>query len=222
MAQNFNPTVVQEILGAIGIGANILLSPLTRPWYARWGSTPAEQRRALPGDDLVPSPRLVSTRAIGINAPASVVWLWLAQMGQGRGGLYSYQKLENLARCDMHNADRIHPEWQKLTIGDRVRFGPEGYPYHVVRAIDPGRALVLGSEPEAHGAMASWAFFLDPIDAGRIRLIVRYRGDYEPGVMNTLMWRVLTDPLFFMMERQMLIGIKRRAEALASPATAIA
>lgn len=117
----------------------------------------------------------------------------------------------------MHNADRIHPAWQSPVVGDKVRFGPEGYPYHVVRAIDPGRALVLGSEPEARGALARWTFFLDPLDASRTRLIVRYHGAYEPGLMNTLIWRGLTDPLFFMMERQMLIGIKRRAEALARP-----
>jgi hypothetical protein len=29
------------------------------------------------------------------------------QLGQGRGGLYSYDWLENLIGCDVHSSDRI-------------------------------------------------------------------------------------------------------------------
>src|SRR5690606_5720018 len=127
MTRDFNPSFAEELVAAATIAANIILSPVTRRWYARWGSTAEEQRRALPGDDIVAAPRPITTRAITIRAPSSAVWPWLVQMGQGRGGLYSYQKPENLARCDMHNADRIHPEWQNLAAGDKVRFGPEPY-----------------------------------------------------------------------------------------------
>ena len=214
MARNFNPSLAAEIGGALAMGANILLSLITRPFYAHWGSTPAERRIALPGDDIVPRPRLVSTRAITINAPAAAVWPWLAQMGQGRGGLYSYERLENLARCDMHNADRIHPEWQNPAVGDKVRFGPEPYPFQFIRAIDPGRTLVLGSAPEETKTPASWVFQLQPVDDAITRLIVRARNGYEPGFLNTLIWRGLTDPIYAIMERRMLIGIRDRAEAL--------
>ncbi len=215
MSYQFNPTLAEEILAAAAIGGNVLLSPLTRPWYATWGSTAEERRRTLPGDDIVPAPRLVVTRAITIHAPAATVWPWLAQLGQGRGGLYSYQKLENLARCDMHNADTIHPEWQSPAVGDKVRFGPEPYPFQYIRAIDPGRTLVLGSAPGETRTSASWVFHLEPRDEG-VRLITRSRNGYEPGLMNTITWRVMTDPIFFIMERRMLIGIRDRAEALAA------
>ena len=212
MSHNFNPSLAEEIVAAATIGFNILFSPITRRWYSSWGSTPEERRRPLPGDDIVPQPRLAATRAITIRAPASTVWPWLAQMGQGRGGLYSYEKLENLARCDMHNADTIHPEWQSPAVGDKVRFGPEPYPFQYVRAIDAGRTLVLGSAPGETKTPASWVFHLEPIDGG-VRLIVRSRNGYEPGAMNTLIWRGITDPIFFVMERRMLIGIRDRAEA---------
>ncbi len=212
MARDFNPSLVEEIAAAAAIAANVIFSPITRGWYTRWGSTPAEQQRPLPGDDIVAEPRLVCTRAITIHAPASAVWPWLAQMGQGRGGLYSYQKLENIARCNMHNADTIHPEWQSLVVGDKVRFGPEPYPFQYVRAIDAGRTLVLGSAPGETKTPASWVFHLEPIDGGT-RLIVRSRNGYEPGAMNTLIWRGITDPIFFVMERRMLMGIRDRAEA---------
>lgn len=216
MTRDFNPSLAEELAAAATIAANIVFSPVTRRWYARWGSTAEEQRRALPGDDIVAAPRLITTRAITISAPASAVWPWLVQMGQGRGGLYSYQKLENLARCDMHNADRIHPEWQNLAAGDKVRFGPEPYPFQTVRAIDPGRALVLGTPPGEVKTPASWVFYLHPVDAATTRLIVRNRGGYEPGFLNALIWRGLTDPIFFVMERRMLIGIRDRAEARAA------
>jgi hypothetical protein len=34
-----------------------------------------------PGDELVPQPRLVNTRAITIQAPASAIWPWLVHLG---------------------------------------------------------------------------------------------------------------------------------------------
>jgi hypothetical protein len=78
----------------------------------RWGATAAEVARRLPGDELIPHPASVSTRAITIQAPVERVWPWVLQTGQERGGLYSYQWLENLFGSDIHNADRIMPAWQ--------------------------------------------------------------------------------------------------------------
>lgn len=210
--RDLNPTLLEEVAGAGMIAFSILLSPVLRMWYSRWGSTPDERRRPLPGDDIVPQPRLESTRAVTIRAAAAEIWPWLAQMGQGRGGLYSYERLENLARCDMHNADRIHPEWQTVAVGDKVRFGPEPYPFQVVRAIDPGKTLVLGSPPQERVTLASWTFHLEPVGASQTRLIVRNRGSFGPGATNFIVWRLLTDPIFFVMERRMLIGIRDRAE----------
>ena len=68
---------------------------LARPWHIRWGATGAEVDRPLPGDEIVKRLRNWSTRAITIHAPAEAIWPWLAQIGQGRGGLYSYDWLEN-------------------------------------------------------------------------------------------------------------------------------
>jgi hypothetical protein len=77
----------------------------------------------MPGDELVPQPVLLSTRAVTIDAPPSAVWPWLAQIGQGRGGLYSYDALENLMGLDIHSADTLVPESQQLAPGDLVRLG---------------------------------------------------------------------------------------------------
>src|SRR5687767_14759302 len=117
-----------------------------RPWFLRWGATGAEITATLPGDDIVPTPRCRSTRAIDIAATPEDVWPWLAQMGQGRGGLYSYERLENLVGCDIHNADEVIPELQNIAIGDRIRLIPETDDVDLsfeVAVADPGVALVL-------------------------------------------------------------------------------
>ena len=66
------------------------------------------------------------THAVAIDASADRVWRWVIQMGQGRGGMYSYDWLENLLRLDMHSADRIDPALQLLALGDEIRLVPEG------------------------------------------------------------------------------------------------
>ena len=180
-----------------------------RPWHLRWGATDEELNQPLIGDDLAPNPKLRADHAITINAPAADVWPWLVQMGQNRGGFYSYTWLENLVGCQMQNADDIVPEWQNLQVGDKVWLHPKAPPVEVA-ALEPGRAIVL----------KPWgAFVLHPIDENKTRLIVRSQGDYEPdlgnAVCNFLLWRVFYEPAHFIMERKMLLGIKARAEKLA-------
>lgn len=180
---------------------------LLRPWHLRWGATDEEIFQWLPGDELVTShPKLNATHAITIQAPAAEVWPWLMQMGQNRGGFYSYTWLENVVGCHMHNADWITPEWQSLKVGDHVWLHPKAPPLKVL-AIEPGRAMVLEK---------IWAFYLRPIDQQTTRLIIRGRGDYRPDwgnpLLNFLFWRVVFEPAHFIMERKMLLGIKRRAE----------
>ena len=207
--KNYNPTLLEEGFGALAIAACIVFSPLLRPWYRKWGATEAELVKPLPGDDKVPNPNQETTRAITIHAPVDAVWPWVVQMGQGRGGLYSYERLENLVGCDMHNADRILEEHQHLEAGDKVRLMPEGKgPYFVVTAIEAGRAVILGGDEPP----TSWSFILDPVDKNTTRMIIRYRQDYEPTFGNILGWRVFSDPISFVMERKMLQGIKVRVE----------
>jgi hypothetical protein len=136
-------------------------------------------------------------------------------MGQGRGGLYSYDWLENLVGCDMHSASRVLPELQQVEVGDLVRLGPEGYPFFIVDAVEPGRALVLrggAAEGQPASIVTTWTFVLDEVKEGTTRLIVRNRLDYPPTLLNRLIWRVFTDPISFVMERKMLVGIKARVE----------
>jgi len=172
---------------------------VVRPWHLRWGSREEEIAKPLPGDELVPNPAIESTRAITVNAPVEEVWPWLAQIGQDRGGFYSYEWLENLAGCRMRNADRIHAEWQHREVGERVFLHPAvGLE---VKAFEPGRAIVL----EGWGS-----FVVEPIDEKSTRVILRSR---VPQRLGVLLYYLLTIEIpHFIMERRMLKGIKQRVE----------
>ncbi len=192
---------------------------LIRPRISRWGATEAETRKVLPGDELE-SPqgrRVVSTRAITIDAPPEVVWPWLVQMGSGRAGFYTHEWVERLlfiTYADGHSATRIHPEWQDLHVGDKVPYSR--FNTVDVMALDPPRWLIAGE----------W-LVLEPLDAGaRTRLIARTRGGWlEPfarsvPVLWPFLWPIAVliergpgELLHHYMEAGMLKGIKARAEA---------
>lgn len=188
-----------------------------RPWSLRWGATDAEVTGPLPGDELVHNPQSISTRATAINAPGATVWPWLVQLGQGRGGFYSYDWLENLFSCDIHNAGRIIPEFQNLKVGDGIRLHPKIPPLSVA-ILEPRRSLVITAPKEAAEALTggfphmSWAFVLREINNGNCRLIIRWRSAFPPGLKNALANQYLLEPIHFTMERKMLLGIKERVE----------
>jgi hypothetical protein len=203
---------------AVPVAAVLGTAALLRHRYLRWGATGAELHRALPGDEVLPTVGLSATRAITIHAAADDVWPWLAQLGQGRGGFYSYDWLENLvAHVDIHNADRIVPEWQHISVGSEVALAPQVRLKVVV--LEPGRTLVLrGSVPMGQVASPydfTWAFVLLPQPAGATRLVVRERYEYSRP------WAALivqpAELVSCLMTPKMLRGIKTRAEHRAAP-----
>ena len=207
-------------VGGTAYGAYELL---VRPRMHRWGATDQETYRPLAGDDLIPRPMQQSTRAITVHAPAGTVWPWLVQLGQGRGGFYSYEWLQNRFGLDMHNAERIVPELQELHEGETISLAPdEGLPMLVARLV-PNEALVLRTGDELFGPVdpgnffraeiaASWAFVLVPTSEEECRLIVRWRSCWRPGGFATLASRLALEPVHFVMERKMMLGIRSRAE----------
>ena len=167
---------------------------------------------ALPGDELVAEADLTATRAITIRSTAVDVWPWLAQIGQGRGGFYSYDRLENIIGCDIHSADHVVPQWQTIAVGDDVHLHPE-IAMDVAR-VEPGRALVLrgevpvGTAPRPYDG--TWALVLRDGPDGTTRLLMRERYGY------TRWWSALilepVELLSALMSWRMLLGICDRAE----------
>jgi len=183
-----------------------------RPWLLRWGASDDEVRREYPGDQAVAEPHTVSTRAVTIRARPDQIWPWLAQMGTGRGGLYSYDWLDRLfGYTGGQSSNDILPRFQNLAVGDVIPLG-RGPSWPVIVA-DCNAALVV--EPVA-GAV-SWAWILQIVDASTTRLVSRVRLRLERKVL-LLAFAPAVDLPWFLMERQMLRGIKRRAERLARAA----
>ena len=195
-----------------GAAAGVLLA---RRWQLRWGATAQEFAGPLPGDELIEGPDLTATRALTVRAPADRVWPWVAQLGQARGGFYSYDFLENLVGCNIHSADRVVSEWQDVKPGDEVRLHPD-LALEVI-AVDPGLSLILrGGGPAGNAPPPfdfTWAFVLQPGPDGTTRLIVRERYAY------TRPWaRLIVEPVAmidFVMTQKMLRGIRSRAERAA-------
>jgi len=222
-ARPLHPLARLAAVLAVGAALVVLQQALLRPWYARWGATEAEAKAALPGDEQWPDPRWQETRALTIAAPPAAVWPWVAQLGQDKGGFYSYALLENLVGARMRNADRLvgAPEPRP---GDRLWMAPPdafgGMGYGVLGRVDPGHVLVMigheGADPAPAG---TWAFVLEPQGEGT-RLLVRGRAGRtgQAGGAGLAAWlsrslRVVAfEPVHFVMERRMLLGIAERAE----------
>jgi hypothetical protein len=172
------------------------------PAYMNWGATPGEINMKLPGDQLISANRVVTTRAIHIQATKEKIWPWFAQTGQNRGGFNSYYWLENLFAAKMVNARSIQPEWQNPQPGDTVYFGKnEGY------------ALVSLVQRNKYYSLGGWTFYLQAIDSSNTRFIVRYPSmEIKQSKLMTIYYYGLFEALHFIMETGMMMGIKQKAE----------
>ncbi len=206
---------------AAAVAAGTAYGLYQRPRMATWGATQAETLERLPGDEIVADPKYGTTHAVTIDAPIENVWPWLVQMGQGRGGLYSYDRLENLVGLGIHSLDRIDPTLQQLAVGDVIRLVPESVEpplQFVVSRIEAPHLLVLGPPASREETLAAalpyptWTFRLSEVDEGTTRMVVRFRSDFKPGAASSLMNKYALEPVHFLMERKMLLGIKERAE----------
>lgn len=212
-----------SLAGGLAAAASYLL--VVRPWMLSWGATRDEINRLLPGDELLPDPELYATHAVTIHAPPSAIWPWLVQIGQGRGGFYSYDWIENLMGLDIHTADRILPEHQDIKVGDTIALAPQGFSVPVA-ILEPERALVLSGDTRNPGPgeappmrpgdflAMTWGFYLVDRRDGTTRFIERWKMDWNPSLANSFFYRIFLEPGAFLMERKMILGIKQRAEAM--------
>ncbi|MGW0161068.1 hypothetical protein ACWDUN_17335 [Mycobacterium sp. NPDC003323] len=195
---------------AAAVGVTALYRAHVRPWVHNWGARADEISAWLPGDELVPSGTVRTTRGVTIDASPADVWPWLVQIGEDRGGFYSYSLLERAAGADEHNAHVIHPEWQHLRVGDTIwrarRYGPQAR--QIVAAVQERSHLVLVSPADyermkrSEPASGAWVFVLRR-EIGGTRLLARGSG----GAVGHWWF----DLPHFVMEQKMLRGIARRS-----------
>ena len=212
-------TILFLLLGIIGVC--IFGYKYVRPKMMHWGATESEICREMSGDDLIANPAFTTTRVIEIKTRPFIVWSWLAQMGQGRGGFYSYTWIENLAGLDIQNINKIDSELQDIKVGDTIPFWKDKG-VEIVE-IESCRLLVLAGtlynqeqEKTTKGSPGgTWVFELEQAGPENTRLIIRSRvAKFEPMWLSVLMYRLMLEPIHYVMERGMLAGIKKRSEMI--------
>ena len=202
--------LIEALSGAAIVAASIFLRPIFRRWYSTWGTTQAELSNSYPGDEYTPNPKGGYTQAITIKAPSSSIWPWLVQIGQDKGGFYSYELLENIVGCKIHNATRILAEYQNIKVGDNLIMHPKA-PLVPVAIVEPGQTIAYGGRQDKYTGNI-WIFRLNQ-EGETTRLISRWLFDYKTSFGNKLVYNCLVEPIGAIMQRKMLKTIKKLVES---------
>jgi hypothetical protein len=198
-----------SVAGAVaGLGV-LAYAAVVRPWTKRWGATDAEATGSLPGDSIVAKADYVATRAITIRARPEDVWPWLVQIGSGRAGWYSYDRLDN---GGVPSASVLLAEHQALAVDDLVPMIPGEEVGVWVKEIEPARRLLWWDRKGEY----SWEWVLDPVADGSTRLVTRLRATYPPLWSPRMLYVVVATSGDILMMRRCLLGIRQRAERLAA------
>jgi hypothetical protein len=202
--------IVGLIIGCVVVAAGLCVT-IVGPWQRRWGATDAEIARGMPGDDLISKPLHCTTRAVTVDTAPEYIWPWLVQMGNGRGGLYSYDWIDLLiGAIDQPSVSRVLPEYQNLHVGDVMPYA-KGSNF-VVRVLEANRFLVIQlSLPDETNVVQSWGLY--SMDATHTRLVLRVRAAFKITALRLPLMTIL-DPAEGVMVRKQLLGIKRRAEVV--------
>lgn len=209
---------VTAISGLVGIYASVV-----RPRLLRSSATDDEVRAEYPGVDLIPGGKRGATMAVTIDAPPSALWPWLVQMGCDRGGWYSWDRLDNAGTS---SAERIHPEWQDVSVGDRMLSTPSGATWFEVAALEPERFLALRAPIDLHGRRpfdtkglrprlyndSVWCFQLNELPGGRTRFVVSGYAAQHPRALLAMVDFLFWEPAHWIMQRRQFANLKRRAE----------
>lgn len=195
-----------------------------RPRLLRWGATDEEVNETFPGADLAPHGTRAATMATTIDAPPDRVWPWLVQMGYGRAGWYSWDRLDNFGEV---SADRIHPEWQDVKVGSFLapEVGKTARAWQVA-ALEPKRFLCLRAsfdlrkgrwydpaEPQPpFSSLSTWGFWLKEAPGGRTRLIVSGYWSMRPRWLQPILSAILLEPSHWIMQTRQFTNLKRRVE----------
>ncbi len=215
-------TSTRKLVALLGLPAGVY-AVVVRPRMLRWGASDEEVRGPYPGADLIPGGRRGGTMAVTINALPSQVWPWLIQMGCDRAGWYSWDRLDN---GGVPSAEQICPEWQHLSVGDRLASTPSGSAWFEVAALDPERFLGLrasinlrrgrpfdtaGPRPRFY-LDSLWGFQLKALPEGRTRLVVSGYSSAQPRLLQEIAEFLFWEPAHWIMQTRQFANLKRRAE----------
>ncbi len=202
-------------------------------WFPSCRASQEERSCPMWADALVPDPMFSVTHSITIDVPMGQVWPWLAQLGSGRAGWYSWDRIDNGGAS---SAREILSFFQQVRRGEVLPAVPGAKDAFVVERADPPRDLVL-TVPGHRAMLVSWEHLLEGLEGQRTRLVVRGRVSREWKLLARDAGRERAHPFFIeriyrvlarmprpvlvaaagyghrVMEARHMRGIKRRAEA---------
>jgi hypothetical protein len=193
-----------------------------RQRVVRSGATDEEVRAPFPGAGVIRGGKRGATMATTIDAPPARVWPWLVQMGCDRAGWYSWDRLDN---GGVPSADRIHPEWQRISVGDHLSSTPSGSAWFEVAALEPERFLGLRAPLDLRGRPfdtrcsrprfytdSLWGFLLVGLPGGRTRLVVSGYASARPQLLFTIGNLLFWEPAHWIMQDRQFANLRRLAE----------
>jgi hypothetical protein len=160
-----------------------------------WGTRPDEVARSYPCDDLLPDAPARWFRAVGVDAPAAVVFPWLCQL---RLAPYSYDLVDNGGRRSPRVRD---PRCEDLEAGQRFMR------IFVLDSFEPGRELTVRiDDPRARRMFGDVVVTYRVTDdaGGRSRLVAVLRVADAGPRWGSWRRRVLVWGDLVMMRRQLL------------------
>ena len=191
------------------------------------GTTRAERRQRLPGDELVEAATIVTEHAIDVTGEPEELWPWLTQLGWHLGGWYTPRWADRLFfPANWPSLDRLDPALARdLRAGDLIPDGSPGTAFFRVVTTQPPHVLVLHSTTHVpqgwkrYGAEIdwTWCFALSRPAPQRTRVRLRLRGKTAPWWLTAL-YRAVLVPADYVMAMGMLRGLKRCVEAHHPPA----
>ena len=201
---------------AIIAGLMLIYHFVIRPKILRKGATKNEARRKFAGDEIIPRKPFRSTMAVNLNAPPEDIWPWLVQVGWRKAAFYSYNIMESLFGMDLHNADRIHPEWQDLNVGDTMWMShprrKKLFPVTRVEKLKSPEELVFaiyGPDDPDTKPSGAWSFILEPIDENKTRFFSRLQVA-PSSTTGKLIFYFFMEPAHVIMQQGMFEGLKKR------------
>jgi len=174
-------------------------------------SLPDDNTRELAGDKVVPNAKYADTDHINIEAPVSIVWRYLMQLGCDRAGWYSIDWLDH---GGVPSIDHLVNDWEDRKVGERLSATPKQDSFFEVYEVEHEKHFVIGGEAEKMGGpfKTSWAFVLEPIGEDTTHLITRAKMELSPKWMEWVMGGIFYPPAHGLMEAVQLKTIKRYAE----------
>jgi len=212
--------------GLLGMAA-VVYAGGVRPRMLRWGATDDEVVAPFPGATIVPGGVRGATMAATLDAPPERVWSWLVQMGHDRAGWYSWDRLDNFGQ---RSSWSLHPEWQRVGLGDRLAATPDGTQSWEIAAFEPPRFLALRmsldlrgrpfdptGEPPARYTDSTWGFLLSELPGGRTRLVVSGYWAFRPRWLRPLLSVLLLEPSHWLMQTRQFTNLRRRVGRAPAP-----